>query len=126
MSEKGFRVEVPVHIKRDRRARKVLAKGETPEPQESPARMARLLALAWKWELTVRRGTTSYAEIARRHRLSRARVCQICSLRFLTPDIQKTVLSSETAGWTPLRRLAAVPDWDLQHSLAHKLRRNNE
>ena len=73
----GFRIEIPVHIKRDRRARKVLAKGEAPRVAEPVPRIARLLALAWKWEGMVRRGEVKgYAEIARRIGLSRARVAQ--------------------------------------------------
>ena len=50
MSEKGFRGEIPVHIKRDQRAGKVLARGETPKDNESVPGIARLLALAWRWD----------------------------------------------------------------------------
>ena len=92
MSEKGFRVEIPVHIKRDRRARKMLAPGEPPKDSESVPRIARLLALAWRWEGVVRRGETDYAQIAREHRLSRAMVSQICSLTLLPADIQNHIL----------------------------------
>ena len=92
MSDKGFRIEIPVHIKRDRRARKVLATGETSKDKESVPRIARLLALAHKWEGMVRRGETNCGQIARKHGLSNARVSQVCGLTLLAPAIQKSIL----------------------------------
>jgi len=89
---KPLRIEIPVHIMRDRRARKVLAPDETGSDAEPVPRLARLLALAWRWEGVVRRGETDYAQIAREHRLSRARVSQICSLTLLPADIQNHIL----------------------------------
>ena len=88
-----LRVEIPVHIKRDRRARKVVAEGQAPTVEESVPRMARLLPLAHKWEGMVRRGEVKdYAEIARRYRISRARGTQVCSLTSLPPRTQETIL----------------------------------
>ena len=91
MSEKGFRVEIPVHIKRDRGTQKVLTKGEAVKVQDSVPRIARLLALAHKWEGMVRRGD-GYAELARRHGISKARVSQICSMVLLAPRMQERLL----------------------------------
>ena len=97
MSEKGFRVEIPVQIRRDRQARKVLAEREAPKIEDSVPRIARLLALAHKWEGMVRRGETgSYAEIAGVTSLSRARVTQICSLSLLPPNVQEHLLQRES------------------------------
>ena len=114
MREKGFRVEIPVHIKRDRRARKVLAQGETPKAEESVPRMARLLALAHKWEGMVRRGEADYTELARRHGLSDARVSQICSLVMIDPAVQERILaespSLETVT-TVVRLVTRLPVW---------------
>ena len=94
MNDKGFRIEVPLHLKRDRRARKVLAQGDAPKVQDPVPRAARLLALAWKWEGMVRRGEArNHTEIARQHGLSRARVSQICSLVLLAPALQDDLLS---------------------------------
>ena len=91
--KEGFRIEIPVHIKSDRRARKVLATGEAPEVEDAVPRMARLLALAHKWEAMVRRGEVKgYVELARRHGLSRARVTQITNLTLLAPAAQETTL----------------------------------
>ena len=88
----GIRIEVPVHIKRDRRARKVLAKGEAPKLADPVARIARLLALAHKWEGMARRGEAGYAELARQHGLSKARVSQICDHTLLEPAAQEARL----------------------------------
>ena len=56
MTDKGLRIEVPVDFKRDQQERKLPAKGQGRRAQEPAPRMARLLALAWKWELAVRQG----------------------------------------------------------------------
>ncbi len=112
MSEKGFRVEIPVHIKRDQRARRVLAKGQVPQANRSVSRVARLLALAHKWEGMVRRGEVSCGEIARRHGLSSARVSQICGLVLLCPELQESILEERKV---PTRKLLQVlagnPTW---------------
>ena len=117
MSEQGFRVEIPVHIKRDRRARKVLARGETSKDNDSVPGMARLLALAHKWEGMVRRGETSCGEIARCHGLSSARVSQICLLTLLAPEIQESVLLSSSLSQRCLAAMAAHPIWREQRRL---------
>lgn len=98
MSDKGVRVEYEVHFTRDRRARKVVRQGPPPPPtQDAVPRVARLLALAHKWEGMVRRGEVKeYADIARLFGITRARVCQICSLALLAPGLQEKIL------WLPL------------------------
>ena len=114
MSDKGFRVEIPVHLRRDRRARK-LAQRENSIDNEPVARAARLLALAWKWEGMVQNGEACYAEIARRHGLSRVRVGQICTLTLLAPDIQEAILQQSCC--LParlLRSIVAFPPWEDQ------------
>ena len=116
MSEKGFRIEIPVHIKRDRRARKVLETGDAPEVQASVPRIARLLALAHKWEGMVRRGDTNCGEIARLHGLSNARVTQVCSLVLLAPEIQALLIIGERldAATGNLRCAAGNAEWNVQ------------
>ena len=120
MSEKGFRVEIPVHIKRDQRAGKVLARGETPKDNESVPRIARLLALAWKWEgMVYRAEAKDYSEIARRHGLSRARVSQICSLALVAPICQARLVSAPNnrIAFGALAEIAAEPSWKNQETL---------
>src|SRR5262245_57771702 len=56
-------------------------------------RIARLLALAHKFEDLVRQGIIAdYATLARLGQVSRARVTQIMNLSHLAPDIQERIL----------------------------------
>ena len=114
MSDKGFRVEIPVNF--NRRA----PKGPQKEPPlqnefDDVPRIARLLALAHKWEGMVRRCEVGgYMEIAKLMGISRGRVAQLCSLTFLAPDLQEALLGSSPQAALPARivRLASSrPDW---------------
>ena len=117
MSEKGFRVEIPVNIKRDRRARKVLAEGEPRKDSKSVPRIARLLALAHKWEGMVRRGEANHGQLARQHGLSGARVSQICGLALLCPELQESILEERKAPTKRLlQELAVLPVWSYQQT----------
>ena len=87
MSQRGLRVEFTIPRPRKRH-------DETPAPKDPVPRIARLLALAHKWEGMVRRGEVKdYAEIARLMRLSRARVTQICQLTLLSARVQESLLT---------------------------------
>lgn len=116
MSEKGFRIEIPVHIKRDRRARKVLAPDETGSDAAPVPRIALLLALAHKWEGMVRRGEVKgYAELAGRFNLTRGRISQICGLMLLAPTLQEAIFSSDGDPLTKhLREFQKRIAWDEQ------------
>jgi len=111
--------------------RRVRQRGETTaSPVEAapkiPAgrvpRIARLMALALRFEQLVRGGEIkSYAELARLGHVSRARVSQIVRLLSLAPTIQEALLflPRATSGRDPihLRQLlyvAAVLDWRKQ------------
>jgi hypothetical protein len=66
----------------------------------------------------------NYAELARLGHVSRARVTQILSLRFLAPDLQEAVLflPPTVRGHDPiplrqLQRVAAELDWEQQRRL---------
>ena len=76
-----------------------LKEGPPPEPAEPvrrPAQVAITLALGHKIEQAIREGKLrNRADAARRLGLSRARVCQICDLTLLPPDIQEEVLFLE-------------------------------
>src|SRR5215207_5072455 len=83
-----------VHFGAGRESRKELRKGAGPAP--TPARVprvARLMALAIRFEGLVRDGTvTDYAELARLGHVTRARMSQIMDLLNLAPDIQEALL----------------------------------
>ena len=64
------------------------------QPAEKVPRVARLLALAHKFQAMLDRGEVeSMAELARLGRVSRARVTQVMDLLMLAPEIQEEVLA---------------------------------
>jgi hypothetical protein len=88
-------------------------------------RIARLMALALRFEQLLRAGTlTNYAELARLGHVSRARVSQIMNLLLLAPDLQESLLflPRTTSGRDPIHLrqllpLTAVSDWRQQRAL---------
>jgi hypothetical protein len=62
-------------------------------PATRVPRLARLMALAIRFEELLRLGEVQgYAELARLGRVSRARITQIMNLRLLSPDLQEQIL----------------------------------
>jgi hypothetical protein len=88
-------------------------------------RIARLMALAIRFEGLLRAGTIrDYAELARRGCVTRARMTQIMKLLLLAPDIQEQILFlPSTAGLNErnLRCVMSRIDWDEQRSMFLKL-----
>jgi hypothetical protein len=102
-----------------------------PETAATPAmglsRVARLMALAIRWDGLVQSGAIKdYAALARlarvsRARISRARISQILNLVHLAPDLQERILVLERPprGRDPiplarLQPIAAARDWNKQ------------
>ena len=119
-----FEYKVPM-----RRNRKlpVFGSENQPEPAGHPPRVARLVALAHKLEAMVRSGLVKdHGEVARRARVSPARVAQIVILSQLAPDIQEYVLflAQEHAGLITelqLRGIARELRWDRQRDALRAL-----
>jgi hypothetical protein len=96
-----------------------------PSAAERVPRIARLLALAWRFEELLRTGTIrDYAELARLGHVSRARISQIMNLRLLAPAIQEQILflPATPRGREPihlrlLQPIARLLDWQRQRSL---------
>ena len=100
----------------------------SPAGQAAPAtagrvpRIARLMALALRFEQLVRSGAVrDYAELARLGQVSRARVTQIMNLLNLAPDLQEEILflAPVFKGRDPihledLQALTALLDWPSQ------------
>ena len=64
--------------------------------QKHPIRAARLLALAHDIQIRIENSEfKDYADVARHHKLTRARLTQIMNLLLLSPDIQEKILSME-------------------------------
>ena len=100
----------------------------SPSGQAPPAavgrvpRIARLMALALRFEQLVRSGAVrDYAELARLGQVSRARITQITSLLHVAPDLQEKILflPRTQKGRDPIhldqvRGLTAILDWHTQ------------
>lgn len=99
-----------------------------PQPVGRVPRVARMLALAHHFDRLIAQGVVNdYAEIARLTQLSRARVTQIMTLKFLAPAIQEEI------AWLPnsrgkdillekvVREIAMNPDWLSQRFAWDKL-----
>src|ERR1035437_10034017 len=88
-------------------------------------RIARLMALAIRFEGLVRAGTIrDYADLARRGHVTRARLTQIMKLLDLAPDIQEEILflpPIRNLNERNLRRIVSTIDWREQRRMFQKL-----
>ena len=97
----GATVVLAVHVAVGHRGRKRLKAGDAPAlPARSTAtpvgrvpRVARVLALAHRWQCLIGSGVVrDQADLARLVGVSRARVTQVMDLLRLAPDIQEAIL----------------------------------
>jgi hypothetical protein len=124
-------VECQLHVRRQRKGQVELAEGPAPAPLPNGRipRITRLLALAHRFERLVAEGTIAdYADLARRGRVTRARLSQIMNLTLLAPDIQEAILflprTTQRRDPVQLRHLqpiALTPAWPTQRRLWRKL-----
>jgi hypothetical protein len=92
-------------------------------------RIARLMALALRFDALVRSGQIStYSELASLGHVTRARICQILNLLYLAPDLQEALLflPPTQRGRDPiiladLMPIAATLDWRKQRRLWKQL-----
>ncbi len=113
----------PGHNGRQRLSAGVPA-GRPPLPPGRVPRIARLLALAHKFDGLLRQGTVpDYAALACLGQVSRARITQIMNLLYLAPDIQEeilflppTVRGHDPIPLTRLRATAQLLDWRRQRT----------
>jgi len=122
-------VSVEITLPRIRQSARPKAAQHKAGPLPRLPRVARLIALAIKYQGMVSRGELlDYADIARLGYITRARVTQVMNPLHLAPDIQECLLfleeSAETAGITErdLRQIAAVVYWREQRKLLGILR----
>jgi len=129
-------IECPVHFRG--RGPGSRQSGPTAGKQASSAspparvpRIARLMALALRFEKLIRAGEVAdYAELARLGRVSRARITQIANLLALAPSIQEELLflAEVESGRDPihLRQLQPITrmrDWCQQRRAWRELKR---
>jgi len=117
-------VRYAVDFGRPRKQKKALSSaGESADG--SIPRVARLIALAIRFEGLLRTGTIrDYAELARRGRVTRARMTQIMKLLDLAPDIQEQILflpPVEGLNERNLRHIVSTIDWREQRRMFQKL-----
>ncbi len=110
-------VTVKVRVAAGKNGRKQLkpARAALDPPRERIPRVARLLALAHRWNDLIHAGAIrNRAELARLVGVSRARISQVMRLLDLAPDIQEAVLDGKIDGpgaERALRTLASSPNW---------------
>jgi hypothetical protein len=106
----------------------------SPGPREQPnrkaadvyiPRIARLMALAIRFEGLLRNGTIrNYAELARLGRVTRARMTQIMKLLNLAPDVQEQILFLPPLTGLNERNLRAIVskiDWMEQRRMFQEI-----
>jgi len=123
----GIRREFAVRFTSVEHGRRTTAPPPPPRVGHVP-RVARLLALAHHFDHLIEQGIVEdYAEIARLAQLSRARVAQIMTLKFLAPDIQERIAmipqsyGKDRITEKRLRRIAMTADWHDQVQQYEKL-----
>ena len=116
-------IEFPVHFTRGTAGRKEVNVGVEPTAPAVEAghvpRIARLMALAIRFEELVRMGEVeSHADLARLGQVTRARISQIMDLLCLAPDIQEELLflprierERDAVSEHELRTVCAVSNW---------------
>ncbi|MDR3483929.1 MAG: hypothetical protein P4M05_03350 [Bradyrhizobium sp.] len=112
--------EIPLNWTR-RRGRPAKRKPTAEAPPRIP-RIARLMALAIKFQGMVDRGEVrDYADLARLGYVTRARITQIMNMLNLAPDIQEEILgipvqliSHRTLAERQIRQIARTVQWSQQ------------
>lgn len=128
LATETFTLESEVHFQIGHKGRKRMRSGQkAPVPNVAGAvpRLARLLALAIRFEGLLRAGDVrDYADLARLGQVTRARITQVMNLLNLAPDIQEEILfmppTPKVRQALPERRIrsiAAVPDWRKQRQM---------
>ena len=97
--------------------------------QEHIPRLARLMALAIKFDGLIRQGVVrDYADLARLGHVTRARMTQIMNLLNLAPDIQEMVLflsptfeGRHSITERDLRQMTSIVRWDRQRKMWERM-----
>lgn len=117
-------VESTIHFKRRGKTKRIQA-GEKPKVPGRIPRVARLMALAIRFQTLLDEGAVhDYAELAGLAHVSRARITQIMNLLLLAPDIQETILFLEPVErgrdrlkLADLQKVALEVDWGRQRKM---------
>jgi hypothetical protein len=123
----SFTIERPFQFQRCQHGRKAMQAVTSAAllPPGRVPRIARLMALAIRFEEQVRTGILgSYTELATLGHVTRARISQIMNLVNLAPDLQEALLllpktehGRDVIHLRQLQPIASVIDWRLQRRL---------
>jgi hypothetical protein len=129
MTQPSLTVECKVHFSQARHGRIRMAEGEAPAPAPVPLgrvpRIARMMALAIRFEGLIQQGEVhDYADLARLGHITRARATQIMNFLNLAVDIQEEILfmplieagREQVKEWQ-VRPIAAEPEWGKQRRM---------
>jgi hypothetical protein len=126
-------IERTVHFHRQGHGRRCLSPGPNPAAAARPTgrvpRVARLMALAIRFEEQVRKGAlASYSQLAELGHVTRARISQILNLVNLLPDVQEAILQlprtergRDRIHLRQLQPIASTIDWRKQRRLWNDL-----
>lgn len=123
MTSGNHTLEIEITIAPTKNQRRRAGGPKLPDPPRIP-RIARLMALAMKFQQMVDRGEVrDYADLARLGYVSRARITQIMNLLSFAPDIQKDLLfaSSDAPAERSLRHVISEIHWTEQRNLWEQL-----
>jgi len=120
----------PIHFRVRQTRRQIVTEPAPPPPPGRVPRVARLMALAIKFDKMLQDGVVgSQTDLAALARVTQPRMTQIMNLLHLAPDIQEEILflPPVTEGRDPvtersLRRLAEESIWNHQRTLWKSLR----
>ena len=128
----SFSEVIPFHYSRGPKGQKMLREGYPEKTSQKQIghvpRVSRLLALAIRFEQQIHSGkVASYADLARRLTVTRARMSQITSLLNLAPNIQEQILElprrKKYRGAITLKQVLPItqePDWTVQRKIWKK------
>ncbi len=118
-----MKIEATIHF--GKKGKRKQAQKAKPQVVGRTPRIAKLMALAIRFEGLIADGTVSdYSELAELAQVSRARITQIMNLNLLAPDIQEKLLFMElfrtgrdTLILMEVQSVALEIDWKRQHPL---------
>lgn len=122
---------IHTHFAQGRRGRRLIRYGPKnldPCPN-SVSRLAKLMALAIKFDDLLKRGEVGdYAELARIHGLDPGLISRLMNLRLLASNIQEAILEGEGGAvhFKHLLLIARLADWDGQRRAWRRLHRRQE
>jgi hypothetical protein len=123
--EIGWRIDAPLHLKRKRLCRELVASGEATAPPRVDRALVRAVVMARAWTRALADGEfRSINELASREQLCPIYTGQLLPLAFLAPDLVECILDGRQSPRLTLGALIAQPlpyQWAAQRALFSRL-----